>query len=136
MSYETVLPIWRALRDRFQKSVEAIPEENINVRLGKLTVGDLLYHTAEVEYMFTDWFFDKPLSDELIRPKDLQGYIQLLKNSNDHFTQAMKELPNSAWNQIVESSFGPSTPLEAVGRLMNHAGIHCGQILYIQKYGE
>jgi hypothetical protein len=33
----------------------------------------------------------------------------------------------------VESSIGASTPLEAVGRLMYHTGIHSGQISLIQK---
>lgn len=136
MSYEIVSPIWKALRDRFQKNVEAIPEENINLQLGETTVGDLLYHTAEVEYMFSEWFFGRPREKAQARPTDVHGYIQLLQDSNDHFSQAMKDLSDDAWNQIQTSSFGDSTPLEAVGRLMNHAGMHSGQISYIQKYGE
>lgn len=136
MSYYTVLPIWNALRERFQKTVEKLPKENINMQLGETTVGDLLYHTAEVEYMFSEWFFDKPMTDKPDKPTELKGYIQLLKESNEHFLQAMKDLPESSWDQIKQSAFGNSSPLEAVGRLMNHAGIHAGQITYIQKYGQ
>lgn len=136
MSYEIVLPIWRALRDRFQKSVESIPAENMNMKLGESTIGDLIYHTAEVEYMFSDWFFNKEKPSDIPRPTDFKGYVQLLRDSNEHFMQAMKSLPKSSWNKIIKSSFGQCTPLEAVGRLMNHAGIHAGQISYIQKFGN
>ncbi len=136
MSYQTVLPIWNALRERFQKKVEGIPEEDIAMQLGETTIGDLLFHTAEVEYMFSDWFLDKPMAGEITRPTDLKGYIELLKASNEHVTQAMKDLPDESWDLVKKSAFGDSSPLEAVGRLMNHAGIHGGQISYIQKYGH
>lgn len=136
MSYETILPIWNALRERFQKTVEKIPEENITMQLGETTVGDLLYHTAEVEYMFSEWFLEKPMVNEITRPTDLTGYIELLQASNEHVIEAIKSLPEDAWHEAKKSQFGESTPLEAVGRLMNHAGIHSGQISYIQKYGK
>lgn len=136
MSKETVLPIWNALRSRFQKKVEGMASEDLNLQLGETTVAGLLYHTAEVEYMFSGWFFDKPLEEEMSRPTDLKGYIQLLHDSNQHFVQAINDLPADAWDQIKQSSFGESTPLEAVGRLMNHTGMHNGQISYIQKYGS
>lgn len=136
MSYHVVLPIWNALRDRFQKMVEGIPQENLQMKLGETTVGDLLFHTAEVEYMFAAWFFAKPRENKIDKPTDIKGYIQLLEDSNAHFLQAMKELPDETWGQMQQSSFGSSTPLEAVGRLMNHAGMHGGQIAYIQKYGH
>lgn len=136
MSYEIVLPIWNALRDRFQKSVSEIPEENLNMQLGETTVADLLYHTAEVEYMFTEWFFNKAKEKELVRPTTIEGFVELLEGSNNHFLRAMQELPEDTWNEVQKSAFGDSTPLEAVGRLMNHAGIHNGQISYIQKHGN
>src|SRR5699024_5641797 len=106
------------------------------MKLGDTTVGDLLYHTAEVEYMFAEWFFNKAKDDKITRPAEMKGYIQLLNESNEHLIQAMEDLPEESWNQVIQSSLGASTPLEAVGRLMNHAGIHGGQISYIQKYGE
>lgn len=136
MSYHTVLPIWNALRERFQKTVEGIPEENLTMRLGETSIGDLLYHTAEVEYMFSEWYFDKPMIAKPVKPTALKEYIQLLKDSNKHVLLAIKELPEDSWVEIRNASFGSSSPLEAVGRLMNHTGMHGGQISFIQKYGQ
>lgn len=136
MKAQTVLSIWNALRNRFQKTVEELPGEDIHKQLGETTVGDLLYHTAEVEYLFSEWFFDQPNEVELIRPTDHQGYTNLLAASHVHVIQAMENLPDDAWDQLKQSAFGESTPLEAVGRLMNHAGMHSGQISYIRTYGE
>ncbi|GIN71834.1 hypothetical protein J14TS2_23090 [Bacillus sp. J14TS2] len=136
MTYETVLPIWNALRERFQTKVEAIPEQALSLQLGQTNVGGLLYHTAEVEFMFAEWFFGKKTTEKLSKPEQMEDYIKLLKASNDHFIQAMKELPEEEWQQSKDSPLGDTTPLEAVGRLMNHAGIHAGQISLIQKYGQ
>lgn len=136
MSYEIVLPLWNALRDRFQKKVAGLSEKDVNLQLGETSIGDLLYHTAEVEYMFSEWFFDKPKEKAMLRPEKIEGYIRLLEDSNRHFLKAMNELPADAWSETKSSSFGESTPLEAVGRLMNHAGMHSGQMTFIQKYGQ
>src|SRR5699024_1181829 len=136
MGYDVVLPIWKALRDRFQDKVKKVSEEQFQLQLDNTTVVDLLYHTAEVEYKFSEWFFASQNKKEIIKPTDKSGYIQLLQQSNEHFMLAMKELPEEKWNQIQQSAFGNSTPLEAVGRLMNHAGMHSGQITYIIKYGK
>lgn len=135
MTYEIVAPIWGALRDRFQAKVAKLSEADLDIKLGETKVADLLYHTAEVEYMFSGWFFDKPFEEELVRPTNLAGYVQLLQEANDYVVEAMQALPEDSWNDVRESRFGNATPLEAVGRLMNHAGIHSGQITYIQKYG-
>ena len=136
MSYQTILPIWNALRNRFQKNVEGLPEDIIHMKLGDVSVGSLLYHTAEVEYMFSGWFFDKPMEDPILQPTHLKGYIRLLKHSNKHVLQAIKDLPDESWDLVKQSSFGESTPLEAVGRLMNHTAMHGGQISLIQRYGR
>lgn len=136
MYLQTIEPIWNALRNRFQKTVEGLTEEDIHMQLGKTTVGDLLYHTAEVEYLFSQWFFDKPLKRELIRPTELNAYVQLLADSNAHIKEAMEHFPKEDWDLLKQSAFGESTPLEAVGRLMNHTGMHAGQIAYLKKFGQ
>lgn len=137
MTYHTLLPVWSALRGRFQKTVEGLPEESLNLQISKTTIGDLLYHTAEVEYMFAEWFFGKKSPGELTRPTEgIEEYSRLLKASNEHFLKAMEQLPENDWQKSINSPLGASTPLEAVGRLMYHAGIHSGQISLIKKSGH
>ena len=80
--------------------------------------------------------FDKPMEDPILQPSDVKGYIKLLIHSNNHVLQAIKDLPDASWDQVKQSSFGKSTPLEAVGRLMNHTAMHGGQISLIQRYGQ
>lgn len=144
MSFSTVLPIWQALQERFQKTVKALPEQDLSLQIGSASIGSLLFHNAEVEFMFAEWFFGKSTPEELKhrisrgedgKPASLtkDELVDLLITSNTHLTDAMRELPDEAWHKRVESSFGASTPLEAVGRLMYHTGIHSGQISLIQK---
>ena len=137
MSYATVLPIWDALRQRFAKTVNQLPEENLTMQLGSASIHGLLVHTAEVEFMFADWFFGKTKPDwaQLDSTATLQQYVELLTASNKFFTEAMQELPEEKWTIPVESPMGASTPLEAVGRLMYHTGMHAGQLSLIQKNG-
>ena len=138
MSYTTVLPIWDALRQRFTKTMAALPEGDLNLTLGKSSIRGLLYHTAEVEFMFAEWFFGKTKSEYPAHTSSetLQELMELLADSNAHLVQAMKELPEDQWDTPVESPMGSSSPLEAVGRLMYHTGMHAGQISLIQKNGS
>ncbi|MGO4345578.1 DinB family protein [Paenibacillus sp. MCAF9] len=145
MMITTVLPIWRAIQERFHKTVKALPEQDLSLQLGASSIGYMLRHNAEVEYMFADWFFGKSMPEGLqistsrgaagskATYDNLQELIAFLESSNNHLMDAMKELPEEKWHQIVDCPIGPSTPLEAVGRLMYHTGIHAGQISLIQK---
>jgi len=145
MTFNTVLPIWLAIQERFHKTVKALPEEDLSLQIGSSSIESLIRHNAEVEFMFADWFFGKQLpeehnkvkSDEVLSNNEsvnrVEELVELLTSSNAHFIEAMRELPEGSWHQIVESRMGPSTPLEAVGRLMYHTGIHSGQISLIQK---
>ncbi|KAA0942106.1 DinB family protein [Sporosarcina sp. ANT_H38] len=138
MTYSTVLPIWNAIRERFLKTAEALPEQDLSLQLGKSTVASLLHHTAEVEFMFAEWFFGRNMPGEKEKPSftNLEELVKLLRASNEHLIEAMKELPEEDWHKSMESPIGASTPLEAVGRLMYHTGIHAGQISLIQKNGK
>ncbi|WP_186672413.1 DinB family protein [Sporosarcina sp. BP05] len=139
MTYSTVLPIWNAIRERFHKTAEALPEQDLGLQLGKSTIGSLLHHTAEVEYMFAEWFFGRSMPEGgVTKPSltDSEALVDLLSASNTHLIKAMIELPEEEWNKSMESPIGISTPLEAVGRLMYHTGIHAGQISLIQKNGS
>ena len=137
MTYTTVLPIWNALRQRFTSTATALPEKDLTLKLGKSSISSLLHHTAEVEYMFAEWFFNKtkPETAPLEPTTTHNELLDLLKASNAHLEEAMKALPENHWHTPVESPMGVSTPLEAIGRLMYHTGIHAGQISLIQKNG-
>ena len=139
MTYSTVLPIWNAARQRFLKTAQALPAEDLGLQLGQSSIGSLLHHTAEVEYMFAEWFFDRKMPAEGIAKPSLTSHEQLMSlliASNEHLIAAMEELTEEQWHTSVESRMGSSTPLEAIGRLMYHTGIHAGQISLIQKNGQ
>lgn len=148
--YDTVLPIWSAIQSRFFKTASQLPVEDLALKLGPASIGYMLRHNAEVEYMFTEWYFGKAMP-EAIKLKtnagpaanreeetDLGVLLRLLGDSNEHLRSAMRDLPEEAWTVPVESPMGgpASTPLEAVGRLMYHTGIHAGQISLIQKQAK
>ncbi|MFD0590369.1 DinB family protein [Paenibacillus sp. GCM10027627] len=147
MTWSTVKPMWEAIQGRFHKMAKALPEEDLSLQIGSASIGYMLRHNAEVEYMFAEWFFGKPMPEGLevvtsrgpAGKKDEAGFtklaelVELLEASNASLIQAMSELPEEKWLQPAESPMGPSTPLEAVSRLMYHTGIHAGQISLIQK---
>ena len=133
MSYETVVPVWNALRERFTKMATGLTEEQLDLSIGESSIRGLLYHTAEVEYMFADWYLGQPMEDELPKASTLPELLELLKASDENLKHALKNLTEEQWHTSVESKMGASTPLEVVGRLMYHAGIHAGQIALMKK---
>ncbi|MEC0268603.1 DinB family protein [Paenibacillus anseongense] len=146
MSFATVLPIWNAIQDRFHASMRKLPEADLTLELGSASIGYMLRHNAEVEYMFANWFFGKSFPEGLKLQTsggpsaskavftNKEELIDLLAASNAYLIEAMRELPEEKWHIPVETAIGTSTPLEAVGRLMYHTGIHAGQISLIQKH--
>jgi len=143
----TVLPIWEAIQSRFHKMVKGLPEEDLSLAIGPASIGYMLRHNAEVEYMFAEWFFGRKMPEDLEvmtsrgprgggeKPvfSNLNELVELLEASNAFLITAMKELQEEKWHEPVESPMGPSAPIEAIGRLMYHTGIHAGQISLIQK---
>ena len=137
MTYSTVLPMWHAVRSRFSERIEKLTTDQLSLKLGDMTIGQLIYHTAEVEYIFADWYFDRK-SEEMKSPPltNKEDLIQFLHESNEFFIETMKKLPEEKWHEEKKTRMGSSTPLEVVGRLMYHTGIHSGQISDIEKYGQ
>ncbi|MFC5405301.1 DinB family protein [Cohnella soli] len=145
MAITTVLPIWQAIQSRFHKTVRGLPESDLSLSLGSASIGSMLRHNGEVEYMFAEWYFDRKIPEDIeihtgrgaanikVDMSSLDELIAFLEASNDHLIEAMKSLPENKWTEPVESPMGVTTPLEAVGRLMYHTGIHAGQISLIQK---
>lgn len=70
---------------------------------------------------------------EIPRPDftDKEVHVQLLRDLNDHLLEAMKALSDEEWHVVRKAKFGASTPLEAIGRIVYHTGIHSGQISLI-----
>lgn len=143
----TVLPVWESIQSRFHKMVKGLPEEDLRLAIGPASIGYMLRHNAEVEYMFAEWFFGQKMPEELVvvtgrGPRgsgeqpvftNLSELVALLEESNAFLIKAMNELQEEKWHEPVESPMGPSAPIEAIGRLMYHTGIHAGQISLIQK---
>lgn len=134
MTKEVVQEMWVSVRKRFMDKVEGIEETELSAKLDAMTIGQLLYHTGQVEYLFADWYFGKQVTEiPKVDHTDRQALIQFLQQSDAFLQQAMKALPEESWHEVVMSKMGNCTPIEVVGRLIYHAGMHAGQISDIQK---
>jgi len=145
MIYSTVLTIWRTIQELFHKTAKSVPEKDLTLKIGAASIGYMLRHNAEVEYMFGEWFFGRKMPESLVLTTNtgpvgskaeytnLAELLDLLAASNEFMTEAMRDLPEEKWNEPVETPIGSSTPLEAVARLIYHTGLHAGQISLIQK---
>lgn len=135
MALTEVLSMWEMTRGKFTEKVMKLEENELSHEIDGTTIGKLIYHTADVEFIFSDWFFDYQTSEPF--PKDIEtnkaALVQFLQDANAHFIQAMKQLDESKWNEKVASRMGDTTPAEAVARLIYHTGIHSGQITTIQN---
>ncbi|GAB6992243.1 DinB family protein [Paenibacillus pini] len=149
MSFESVYPIYRTARDSFQKSAQSLTEEDFTLKLSSNTssIGFMVRHNAEVEYMFAEWFFNKSKPEDVTfitngPEKDGDSFGTLEENlafsqaADQFLTEAMRELPVEAWDEPVKSPMGLSTPRQAVGRVLYHCGLHAGQISLIRKVAK
>ncbi|WP_068776545.1 DinB family protein [Paenibacillus sp. FJAT-26967] len=150
MSYEGIHPVWRTVRDRYQRMVQGLPEGDLGLRLSPdaSSIGHMIRHNAEVEYMFASWFFGRPVPEgvEYVAGGKggagneavltLEKLIAFSAASDAHLTNAMRELPEDAWDIAVDSPIGSSTPREALGRTLYHTGLHAGQISLICKHAQ
>ena len=144
-TFATIMPVWSAIQSRFLNTVKQLTNDELALQMDDTSIGYMLRHNAEVEYMFAAWFFNKPMPEDLVihthrgatRSKEtftkLEELVSFLEASQTWLIEGMSELPESEWNEMKKCPIGDSTPLEAVGRLMYHTGIHAGQISYIKK---
>lgn len=145
MSYTIVEPIWNAVHQRFMKMVSGLSEQELALGQDASSIASMLIHNAEVEYLFSEWFFGVPVPEEIkaklagLKEPDalaactLPEITAFLESSNEHLHKAMRNLTEDAWAVPVQSSYGTSAPLEVIGRLIYHTGIHSGQISLIRK---
>ncbi|MBP2002267.1 putative damage-inducible protein DinB [Paenibacillus shirakamiensis] len=148
MSYVEIHPVWRTIRERYQKMIQGLPQEDLGLRLAPdaSSIGHMIRHNAEVEYMFASWFFGSPVPEHIEYLANGKGgldneaeytaeeIVAFSAASDAHLTDAMRNLPEQAWDVAVDSPIGPSTPREALGRTMYHSGLHAGQISLIRKH--
>ena len=148
MSYKAIQPIWRVVRDRFQKTIQGLQEEELSLSMSpdSSSIGHMIRHNAEVEYMFAELFFgaSKPEGINYIASGkggsqeeaafQLEELIAFSTASDAYLTTAMQQIAAEAWDAIIASPIGPSTPREALGRAIYHTGLHAGQIAIIRKH--
>lgn len=144
-TFDTIMPVWNTIQSSFHKMVKQLTDEEMVLEMDGSSVGYMLRHNAEVEYMFAAWFFNKPMPSDLTihtgrgasKSKesftDLEEMVRFLEASQSWLIEGMSELPEHEWNEVKKCPIGDCTPLEAVGRLMYHTGIHSGQISYLKK---
>jgi uncharacterized damage-inducible protein DinB len=146
MDSATVLAMWESTQGRFHKMVKELPEEALNMAIGPASIGYMIRHSAEVEYVYAEWVFGKQ------KPEDLEYYtlrgpahgpaefnnlaelVQLLEASHSVIVEAIQELPEEDWDKEVKTPRGTFTPLDAISQLLYHTGIHAGQISLMQKH--
>lgn len=132
-SHQTVLMMWNTLRGRFMKMVEGLTEEQLDLTLHETSIRSLLTHTAEAEMMFAEWYLGKAQPAVLPKATTLAEIAELLQLSDAHIVEAINALTEEQLHTAVQSKMGASTPVEAISRLLYHAGMHAGQIAFIKK---
>ena len=145
MDSQTILAMWAAVQDRFSHMVKALDDEQLQLAIGPATIGYMIRHSAEVEYVYAQWVFGKPKPEGIeymtLRGPgqyngeldQLQPLIALLQHSNETISRAIHDLPAEQWNEEVHTPRGTFTRLDAIAQLIYHTGIHAGQIALIQK---
>ncbi|MFC6334000.1 DinB family protein [Paenibacillus septentrionalis] len=146
MDTVTIIAMWQATQARFHNMVKELPEEALSLAIGPASIGYMIRHSAEVEYVYADWVFGKSKPDALeyvtLRGPghttasftNLAELVALLEASNAVIVEAIESLPAEDWTKEVKTPRGTFTPLDAIAQLMYHTGIHAGQISLIQKY--
>lgn len=125
-----ILSMWEFTRNTFTEKISKLDDKDFLISDGKVTIGQIVYHTSQAEYIFLEWFFNSQLKQDM--PKDIhenkEALMIFLHDSNKAVLKAIKQLPEDKWSISIDSKMGKSTPAEAIARLIYHAGIHSGQI--------
>ncbi len=145
MSKEAILPIWDSIQSRFLKMVGGVQEHELKLQLDSVTIESLMRQISEAGFIYMEWFFNFSIPEHIKQEMNeraatdsnegtsLEKLTGLLENGSQNVVSAIQALPVEAWTRPVESPMGTLTPLEAIGRLMYHIGMHAGQIVLIQK---
>lgn len=146
MDTATIIAMWESLQSRFHKMVKELPEEALKLAIGPASIGYMIRHSAEVEYVYAEWVFGTPKPEHLhyytlrgpanaaVEFTNLAELVELLEASNAVILEAIRTLPEAEWSKQVTTPRGTFTPLDAISQLMYHTGIHAGQISLMQKH--
>jgi len=146
MDTATIIAMWEMAQARFHKMIQELSEEALTQAIGPASIGYMIRHSAEVEYVYAEWVFGKQKPAELeyytlrgpahtgAEFTNLQELITLLHASNAAIVDAMKALPQEEWTKEVKTPRGTFSPLDAIVQLIYHTGIHAGQISLMQKH--
>jgi len=148
MNTETIIAMWESLQGRFHKMVKELPQESLSLSIGPASVGYMIRHSAEVEFVYSEWVFGttKPenLEYQTLRGPgnstaeftNIDELVSLLEQSNAIIIAAMKALPEEDWSKEVKTPRGTFSAMDAISQLMYHTGIHAGQISLMQKHAQ
>src|SRR5699024_2052092 len=130
-----IIEMWKFTRGKFTEKIEKLDEADLALKLDKASIGEIIYHTAEAEYIFADWFFGRELKQAfpINITKDKSALLTFLQEADEALISEMNKLLEEKWSEKISSRMGESTHAEAIGRLIYHAGIHAGQITTIQQ---
>lgn len=146
MNTETIIVMWEALQTRFHKLVKELPLEALTLAIGPASVGHMIRHSAEVEFVYAEWVFGVKKPEDLVYQTlrgpghatveftELDELVALLERSNQMMIAAMRALPEEDWTKEVKTPRGTFSAVDAVSQLMYHTGIHAGQISLMQKH--
>lgn len=146
MDAKTIAAMWDSAQSRFHNTVRQLPEDALKLAIGPASIGYMIRHSAEVEYVYAEWVFGKTKPEELnyytlrgpaharMEFTNLQELTDLLQASNAVIVDAIYGLPQEDWTKEVITPRGTFTPLDAIVQLIYHTGIHAGQISLIQKH--
>lgn len=146
MNTETIVAMWESTQGRFHKMVKELPEEALTLSIGPSSIGYMIRHSAEVEYVYAEWVFGKQKPEGLeyltlrgpsnsgAQFTNLSELVALLEASHAVVIEAIKSLPEDEWTKEVKTPRGTFSPLDAIAQLQYHTGIHAGQISLMQKH--
>lgn len=143
---QTIVTMWEATQGRFHEMVKQLKDEQLALAIGPASVGHMIRHSAEVEYVYAQWVFGKEKPEGLeyhtlrgpgnssVPFTSVEELVELLTASSAVIVQCIKELPAEKWLEDVKTPRGTFTPLDAISQLLYHTGIHAGQISLMLKH--
>lgn len=144
----SLVQLWQEGRTRLTQILPKIVEGDVNKRLHpeSNSIGFLLRHIAEVEYLFTKNVFGQNIevkvytigvSNDKGLFNNLAELISYLSEAEQTLKKVFEAQSNENWEEsITTKEFGTKTKQEALARILTHTTYHAGQIAIILKYGK
>ncbi len=147
MDNQLYFDMWKMGRTRLTNQLDYISEDDLlkRVHSESNSVGWLLRHIAEVEFLFAKNDFGRDLNikaqtiGSIAKDRgqfnELDSLLKLIEKAEEELGAAIRGVEE--WDgEITTAEFGTVTRAEALGRIMTHTAYHAGQIGLAKKYGE